>query len=549
MNILVNSQRPVGRISQGVIILIVKNDLGPSTREQWGLVEGYNEPASNQDIKRCAALRTVCRAWRDAIDNTPEFTRYILVDGQKTNIEYIRRCNRDGPVDLFLQVTEAQWGGARSSLLEPLGLRVNSLNILGDPSGFYGHFYLDKSIRHASFPMLRVVKLCRLPIEVPDKFALDLLEMVQANQDLTELVLNGIRNTIMKSEYTVPQLRFDRPSLQRVQITDVPAIIRSHFLHCVRLTSSVVLKIDDIRLEDLNGSDSAFGDFIRSLGQTRIFAPSVEITCRHNSTKRVDYRACVVFSYAVNTCALLHDGRSSISEITSERSQLRNADLTAPNAVGMMRVLQDCGVKYVTLGEWPDMMLADLLHCFGAIVTLQLRSRATLHLLHHLGQPLQKDPESAHEYPQFLCPNLTTLDLENAEITSSESKFAVHSKIRLMVQNRQTGRHLPNGPAKLRKILLPFQWHSKKKFSGPLFSGIEICSRPPVKGQAPPIRTSSTAIVLTVTNGTSPPSSVGPPSPAEEGTGTSAARTRQKPVGRRWDPQRDVDLFKTENQN
>lgn len=80
-------------------------------------------------------------------------------------------------------------------------------------------------------------------------------------------------------------------------------------------------------------------------------------------------------------------------------------------------------------------------------------------------------------------------------------------------------------------------------------SSVIIEGLPPMKGQAPHIRTSSNETALTGLTGTSPPSSGGPPSPAEEGAATSAPRTRQKPTGRRWDPQRDVDLFKNESQN
>ncbi|KAG8950053.1 hypothetical protein FRC00_007895, partial [Tulasnella sp. 408] len=471
MNVLVNSQRPAGRISREVIIMIINNHLGPSTRKQWGL-DYYDDPdTSNNNIKRCTALRTVCRAWRDAIDTTPEFTRYILVHGQKTNIEYIRRCNRDGPVEFFLQIEESPAWSELSSLLGSLVLRVDSLNISNGRN-----FLLDRSIRSTPFSMLRTVKICRLSVDDPGTFALDLLEMVHAHQDLTELILHSISHYV-KPE--VPRSRIDHPGLQRVQLTQVSAPIQSHILQCLSLKNSAVLKVDGILLEDLNGSDSAFGDLIRSLGETRILAPSVEITGSADFMKpfrNSDFK--VAFCYAVNNGAVLHDGRSSISEATSERSQLRTTHLTAPNAVGMIRMLEGCGIKYLALEEWPDSMLADLLHCFGPLATLQvrLRSEAIVYLLHQLGQSLQQDPESADKYSQFLCPNLTTLDLGSARITSNHSSL-IHFMLCLMIQKRQTGTYPTDGPAKLQKIVLPSKLHTENDFRGPLFDGIEICSK------------------------------------------------------------------------
>ncbi|KAG8947216.1 glycogenin glucosyltransferase [Tulasnella sp. 424] len=79
-------------------------------------------------------------------------------------------------------------------------------------------------------------------------------------------------------------------------------------------------------------------------------------------------------------------------------------------------------------------------------------------------------------------------------------------------------------------------------------SSVIIEGLPISKGQVPHIRTSSNETGLTGPTATSPPSSVGPPSPAEDDAGTSAPRTR-KPTGRKWDPQRDVDIFKNDTQN
>lgn len=392
-----------------------------------------------------------------------------MVEGQKTNIEYIRRCNLDGPAEFFLQIAESPSWGELSSLLGPLVLRVGSLNIASGPI----YCDLDRSIRSTPFPMLRTVKICNVSIRDGDTFAPDLLEMVHANQGLTELILQFVSGN---ANPEAPRSRIDHPGLQRVQLTNLSPSIQSHILQRLRLKNSVVLKVNGILLEDLNGSDSAFGDFIRSLGRTRILAPSVEID--PGDTRYVGCDVQVKFRYAVNNGALLHDGRtsSSISETTSERSELQSEFLSPSSAGGMIRLLPDCGIKHVTLWEWPDVMLVDLLHCFGAVTTIKLRREEPLNLLHQLGQSLQRDPESADEYPQFLCPNLTTLDLESATVTSSHS-ILVHTMIRVMIQNRQTGTHPTKGPAKLQKIVLPSEWHPENDFSGPLFDGIEIHSR------------------------------------------------------------------------
>ncbi len=62
----------------------------------------------------------------------------------------------------------------------------------------------------------------------------------------------------------------------------------------------------------------------------------------------------------------------------------------------------------------------------------------------------------------------------------------------------------------------------------------------------PHIRTSSNETGLTGPSAASPPSSVGPASPDDE---KPVSKPKRVPIGRQWDPARNVDIFQKQSQD
>ncbi|KAG9020714.1 hypothetical protein FS837_007939 [Tulasnella sp. UAMH 9824] len=440
--------------------MIIKDELDLSAWTDWH-ADPYYMWTSISGIKRCVALATVCRAWRDAIENTPELTRYILMEYQKTNVEYVRRCNRNGPLDIVLgQGTNVTWNEL-SSLLGSLVHRVCALNV-----------WATQIVTDIPLQTLQAVRI--ESVFVPPTFAADLLGVILVNQGLAELILHSISGGAPEPDS--PRLRIDHSGLRRVRLTRLPQPLVSHILHCLGLKNSVMMKTDGVCLETLSSPDSAFGDLIRSRARDGSYALRVEVTPSGTDVAGDWYGGRVGFCYNVRDQALLPGGQSQKAEASGSWDRFESDFMTSERAVDMVRTLQDCGMKSVMIGGWPVAMLADLLQCLSPVTRLQLRSKGTLDLLHQLGQPIQKNPESGDEHPQFLCPNLTTLDLGNAMITSYHSS-SVHSGISLMLQKRHAAMDPANGPARLQKIVLPPKWHTENDFSGPLFEGIEIHSK------------------------------------------------------------------------
>lgn len=474
MNTLVNAQQPLCCFSREIIVMIIKNDLGPITWNCWrnwrSSFNSCREKYTNY-VKRCAQLGMVCRAWRNAIDNTPELTQYILVNGwsRKKNIEYVQRNNYDGPVEVLLDIAVLATRSELSSLLGPLAYRLRSVNTAST----------NLTIEPAPFPMLRAIRIHSV-YQVPDTFASDLLGMLHANQDLVELYVGYVDSEASAADPT--RLRIDHSGLQRVQLTRLSPHILSPILHCLGLKSSVMLIVDEMRLEHVRTPGSATGDLIRSLQRTAFSAFGVQFAGWNNEQSRIqgdatadNHRATVMFRHAVHDNTVLHWGENPGSGATSEWMQLESGALNFSDAVDMVRFLRDSGIepKSARLAHGWDGMPVDLLHYLNPVTRLRLEGHKMWSVLQQLGQPLPRDPESADEHLQFLCPNLTVLDLKFITWYWVDPNPA-WSKLRLMIQNRQTGTHVAKGHAKLQRIGLERELIEEHDFSDPVFEGIEI---------------------------------------------------------------------------
>lgn len=273
---LVNSQQPVSRLSSGLIaeIIMIESaclDRGQDDRILWrgDRPRGYRpDPLArgrcfSASMIRCGQLRTVCKAWRDAIDSTPNFNRYIVMNGWRNNIQYVQRYNNNSPLECFLELQPSNrlGQGGFPSLSEPLTQRLYSLNI-----------YMSRVIiEPASFPTLRVLRIFGDTLHWG--WAVDPLRMAHANPGLRELVVDfpylssGYKGRCWPSP---PPLRVEHAGLQRVQLTGTWPSPKSDVLDHLELKGCVQLLVDEIELGCLRDSHSALRKMIRSLGQTGV---------------------------------------------------------------------------------------------------------------------------------------------------------------------------------------------------------------------------------------------------------------------------------------
>ncbi|KAG9044149.1 hypothetical protein FS837_008725 [Tulasnella sp. UAMH 9824] len=403
----------------------------------------------------------VCRAWRDAVDNTPELTQYILVNGwsKKKNIEYVQRNNCDGPVEVLLDNAELPTRNELSSLLGPLACRLRSVDTSST----------NLTIEPAPFPMLRALRIHSV-YQVPYTFTSDLLGVLHANPDLVELYVGHVQSEAPGAD--PPRLRIDHSGLQRVQLTQLSGHILSPILHCLGLKSSVMLIVDEMRLEDVRTSGSATADLIRSLQRTAFSAFGVQLQGDGTADNQ---RAVVTFRHAVHDNTVLHWGPNPGSRATSEWIQLDSGNLTYPDAVDMVRFIRDSGIeqKSARLAYGWDGMPIDLLHYLSPVTRLLLEGDKMWSVLQQLGQPLPRDPESADEPLRFLCPHLTVLDLKYVTGYGVDPSSA-WSELRLVIQSRQRAARVAKGHAKLQRIGLQRALIEEHDFSDPVFEGIEI---------------------------------------------------------------------------
>ncbi|KAG9021838.1 hypothetical protein FS837_006942, partial [Tulasnella sp. UAMH 9824] len=430
MNALVNSQQPICRFSRETIVTIIKEDLGPPVQMDWRTWCSDTYTCRNNYVRRitrCAKLGMVCRAWRDAIDNTPELTRSILVDGRRKNIEFVQRYNCDGPLEVLL--SDARELNELSLLLGSLVHRLCSLDV----------YSADLSIKPAPFPILRSIKI--YDSRVPDTFAADLLGVLNASQDLAELYLNSVTGGEPATD--LPRVGIDHPGLQRVQLSQLSPHILSHILHCLGLKSSVMWRVGEMRPEYLSSSGSAAVDLIRSLRRPAFMALAVQFSAEHSNLPEhpttKNHRAVVTLTYAVHDSTVQHLGRNQGLRATSEWIQLQSEALTLPDAAEMIGILRDLDLEpksakltYQWNGMPPDL---DLLHYLPPVTRLALEGEEMWRVIQQLGQPLpSRDTESANDYPQFLCPHLVVLDFKLYKYSAMPSDAL--SKLRLMIQNR-----------------------------------------------------------------------------------------------------------------
>ncbi|KIO26274.1 hypothetical protein M407DRAFT_24493 [Tulasnella calospora MUT 4182] len=424
-------------------------------------------------IERSALLRTLCRAWRDAIDNTPDITRYILVNKRRNNVLYVQRYNHDRPLECFMNTGDRLALAELPSLLGPLTQRLHSLNI----------DIADTIMEPVAFPMLRVLRVFSQgsPIGL---WGEDRLPMVHENPGLKVLVVDfSYYNSRIGAlePITAPPLRAEHSGLQIVQLTGNWYSTKSHVLQSLVLDSSVQLVVDNVKPAHLHGPDSALRNVTRSLtqmGVAGIIKGQLEI--------RGEYREHVVRFVWSKT------GRFLPNEVFSE---LKSAPLTSSEALDMILELAKSGiVETIKLYQdqyWDSQVTTcisgktewqELLRFLGSVRRLVVHPDYASPLLLALTKPVWGGTGQGHQFP---CPNLTQLEVSGSrpfsltparwwKIIRKEPWNDIPFNIYKLVNRRQSGRPLGNGLAKLERIGVPFQLRRSNYFKDPIFDGIDI---------------------------------------------------------------------------
>lgn len=476
MTALVNSHQPISRMPPAIVVMIIKAETaelghGQDSEKFWRKrqpdFQSWKELNIAQ-ITRCAQLRRVYRAWRDVIDGTPEFTRYIVVDGWRNNVQYALRYNHGSLLECFLPFRDA-------TALEPLKHRQLNIYSTDVPN-----------VGLALFPMLRVIRISGTEVGYTRGFILELVDMLHFNPNLTELILDTLTTRDFVNEHVedfldLPRPRPDHPGLQRVQITGISSPLRSMILRSLGLQTSVTLIVDHINPDDLLCPDSVAGNIIRSLGRTEfstVYRGQMAVTGYPISSAHG--RANLIrFTWSRSGDTLPVDPPGNGDEALREFSKLESGPLTNSEAIDMARVLLASGIAVGAVELCADLGF-DTLHHSGFIHCRLEQREALLRCMSSvknliIGQaavgwffPLMMRPTPGElvGYHQFLCPNLTQL-----EVSSHRTGVwgGILAYVRGFILWRQTAANSTRMPAKLQKIGLPF----RNALTDPIFDGIE----------------------------------------------------------------------------
>lgn len=436
---------------------------------------------SIERIIRCAQLRTVCRAWRDAIDCTSEFTRLILVDPQMSNAQFFPRTNSQGLLECFVKLEDGPTQNELSCFLTPLAERLYSLNTYSP----------NLIIKPTHFPMLRAIRIVQS--RVSNTFAVDLLEMLRAHPDLTELVLRSLTcDDPVLEEFS--RLRVDHPGLQRVELHELSSPLRSYLLQNLGLKSSVALIAGEVDPRYLNRPDSAIGNLVRS--QVRREFPSII-----RGQLRLEPGLPPRFGEGKTTVSFRWPSRGHYSRDLVEvelpwtyweYSMLTMNGITNSDVTGLIRVLSESGVvDSLHFDEGYDFSTGircnsivhdrhatqGLLRCLPSVKKLIIHTMDVDRVL-----PVLMEPDwGATGDGQCLCPRLTQLEVQTSlfdedRTVQGDTQTGVVATIYEFIKNRQGKARLPDGPAKLQKVRIPWL----KGFVGnpllkdPELDGIEV---------------------------------------------------------------------------
>ncbi|KAG8919105.1 hypothetical protein FRC01_001477, partial [Tulasnella sp. 417] len=414
---------------------------------------------------RCALLRALCRAWRDVIDSTPAFTRYIVMNEWGNNIKYVRSYNSCSLLECFIIPGDSLTRGELPSLLGSLTERLYALNI----------DMTDKTLEPATFPMLQVLRIFSQNYSL-EGWGVDPLRMVRAHPDLRVLVIDFPQNPFEKAgmkKPTPPPLQVEHSGLRVVQLTGYWNPYKSDILRSLGLDRSVQLIIDAVQPACLEDPDSALKRVIRSLGRkeySSVIRGQLDIT-----VKCLGFHV-VRFMWSETGCFLPDQAFSLLKshDIASSEALDTIRELVESGIVETVRLGRDRGVGYGEAGcISKKATLRELLLRLDSVKQLNIDVAFASLILPILVE---------YQYDQFPCPNLTQLEFFGKEVIGTwwggikrkDSLVNIPSRIRQLIKTRQPSTSSGNEAAKLRRIGVPPELMEGNHFNDPVFDGIDI---------------------------------------------------------------------------
>ncbi|KAG8897128.1 hypothetical protein FRC01_011471, partial [Tulasnella sp. 417] len=416
-------------------------------------------------MDRCALLRTVCRAWRDAIDSAPNLTRFIVLNERRNNVLYVQQYNHDSLLECFFKPGDRSMRDKLPSLLGPLTERLHALNI----------DMTDTIIEPAAFPILQALRIFSQSNSL-ESWGVDPLRMVRANPGLRVLVIDFPDNPFGKArdkKPTPPALQVQHSCLRVVQLTGYWSSYKSDILRSLGLDRSVQLIIDAVQPACLEDPESALKKMIRSLGkkeQTGIIRGQLDIMvkCLGFHVVRLVWSETGRFLPGETFSLLISRQTSSSKALDMIR------ELIESGIVETVRFCRDRGVGYGEAGCLSEREpLRELLLRLDSVKQLNLDVAFVGLILPVLVE---------YQDNQFLCPNLSQLECFGEELKGTwwggikrkDSLVNIPSRISQLIKKRQRSTPSGNEPAKLRRIGVPPELMKGKHFKDPIFDGIEV---------------------------------------------------------------------------
>ncbi|KAG8894047.1 hypothetical protein FRC00_009643 [Tulasnella sp. 408] len=475
MTVLLNSQQPACKLPSEIIAEIIMLESAWLDRGQGDRVFRDGEHFHPADrswiftafIKRCALLRTLCRAWRDAIDCNPNFTRYIFVNEGGDNILYVQRYNHHSLLECFLNPGDRLTRDELPFLLGPLTQRLYSLSIN----------MTETTIEPAAFPILQVLRIFSHSSSL-EGWGVDPLRMVHANPGLKVLVVdfpgNPFDNATVKKPSS-PPLRVEHSGLRVVQLTGRWDPYKSDVLRSLGLDSSVQLVVDTVDPAWFQVPNSALKNMIASLqrkGESGIPRCQLEIT-----VKRFGFHM-VRFMWSETGRFLPSDPFSLLvnHHIASSGALLMVQELVESGIVETIRLYRDQDAGATEAGWISKRAIRQkLFRCLGSVKLLSFDVAFASWLLPALVE---------YRNHQFPCPNLTEIECFGELIIGTwwggfkrNIPLAdLPRSICKLIKTRQSRRSSGKKPAKLRRIVVSPKLMNANHFDDPIFDGVDIYS-------------------------------------------------------------------------